>query len=449
MTVEMNSKLRNQLLLLLAVSLFLGILASCEGVSAVGRTKSQDGSSGPIRGNLTFTPSSEAFGSVLIGSTDSRDVTLTNNGEGKVLISRVTLEGNGFELRNGNSPFALDRSQSKTFTVTFAPQSAGNANGAVTIVSDASNPSLRLPLSGTGSMPGLLTTSAASLSFGDVIVGTSSSLYCTIRNAGGTSVTISQLLVAGLGFSIGDITTPLTLSPSQSTKLTVTFSPTSVAQSLGSITVKSSSSNSSLIIPFSGSGAAAAGQLSISPATIDLGSVVVGTSSRASASLTATGEDVTVTDAITNNSVFTVGGLTIPVTIGAGQSVPFTITFSPQITGLISGELAVISNAKLTTANALLTGRGIPLPRYEVTLAWDPSTSPNIAGYNLYRAVYSNTCGAFTKINPLPIPDTMYTDSAVESGISYCYAATALDSDDRESGDSNIVSNVQINNPKP
>jgi fibronectin type 3 domain-containing protein len=39
---------------------------------------------------------------------------------------------------------------------------------------------------------------------------------------------------------------------------------------------------------------------------------------------------------------------------------------------------------------------------------------------------------------------TSYTDSVVVNGTSYCYAATAVDSSNQESGYSNIASNVQI-----
>jgi len=42
---------------------------------------------------------------------------------------------------------------------------------------------------------------------------------------------------------------------------------------------------------------------------------------------------------------------------------------------------------------------------------------------------------------------TLYTDSNVVDGKSYCYAATAVNSSSQESGYSNIASNVQIPAP--
>jgi fibronectin type 3 domain-containing protein len=42
---------------------------------------------------------------------------------------------------------------------------------------------------------------------------------------------------------------------------------------------------------------------------------------------------------------------------------------------------------------------------------------------------------------------TLYTDAAVTDGTSYCYAATAVNTSNAESGYSNIVSNIQIPAP--
>jgi hypothetical protein len=42
---------------------------------------------------------------------------------------------------------------------------------------------------------------------------------------------------------------------------------------------------------------------------------------------------------------------------------------------------------------------------------------------------------------------TLYTDSAVVDGANYCYATTAVNTSDEESGYSNVVSNVQVPAP--
>jgi len=186
------------------------------------------------------------------------------------------------------------------------------------------------------------------------------------------------------------------------------------------------------------------GQLSISPSTVNIGTVATGSSGSGSGLLTASGANITVTAASISNSAFSVGGLSLPVTITAGQSIPFTITFSPQAAGSISATLTVTSDAQPSTATETLTGSGAAASTHTVDLSWTASTSSNITGYNVYRAVYTTSCGPYTKINSALNTTTLYTDSSVVNGTSYCYAATAVNTSNEESGYSNIVSNVQI-----
>jgi len=185
-------------------------------------------------------------------------------------------------------------------------------------------------------------------------------------------------------------------------------------------------------------------QLSVTPATLGLGSVVAGSSATASGTLTASGGSVTLTGATSNSTTFTIGGLSLPTTIAAGQSVPFTVTFSPQVAGSASAKLTFTSDATPSTTTEALSGTGAAASTHSVNLSWTGSSSPSISGYNVYRAAYSGSCGSFNRINAVVNTGTLYTDAAVANGGSYCYAATTLDSSNQESGYSNIVSNVQV-----
>jgi hypothetical protein len=175
--------------------------------------------------------------------------------------------------------------------------------------------------------------------------------------------------------------------------------------------------------------------------------VGVGTSGTASGNLTASGTDVTITAASTNNAQFNISGISLPATIPSGQSIPFTVTFSPQVTGAATATLTFTSSAQSSTTTETLTGTGTPASTHSVSLSWNASSSTNVSGYNVYRAVYTNSCGSFSKINSLLNTSTLYTDSAVTDGTSYCYAATAVNTNNQESGYSNIASNVQIPAP--
>jgi len=106
------------------------------------------------------------------------------------------------------------------------------------------------------------------------------------------------------------------------------------------------------------------------------------------------------------------------------------------------------ATAVLVGCAGVSTGGPEPVPpppsTHSVYLSWHASTSPDISGYNIYRAVYTNSCGSFSKINSELAMETMYTDSTVASSTSYCYTTTAVNAKKVESGFSEIVLNVQI-----
>jgi len=430
-----------------AAGAFSATVSVSSNASNVSTTLSLSGT-GVANGQLALNPTSQSFGSVTVGSQSNQIVTLTNNSASTVNISQASVSGTGFKLNGVTAPIALNASQSTTFTVTFAPQSTAPASGSVTITSDAPNPTLSMPLSGTGVALAALGSSPTSLAFGSVQVGNNQALAETVSNTGGSSLTLSQVGISGTGFTLSGITTPVTLTPGQSASFSVSFTPQSASSASGSLTITSNASNPMLTIPVSGTGTAAAGQLTANPSTLALGSVVVGTSGTASGSLNAIAANVTVTAASTNNSQFTVGGLALPITIPAGQSAPFTVTFSPPVAGAASATLTFTSNAQPSTATETLTGTGTPAPAHTVSLSWSASSSSDISGYNIYRAVYTSSCGSYSKINGSTLDTvTTYSDSSVTDGANYCYATTAVNSSNEESGYSNVVSDVQIPSP--
>jgi hypothetical protein len=400
---------------------------------------------GVTAGALTSNPTSLPFGSVTTGTKQTLSETVTNTGGTSITISQVGITGTGLSLSGVSAPMTLNAGGSATFNVSFAPQATGAVSGNVTLTSSATNATLTIPVTGTGVTAGALGSNPTSLPFGSVTVGGKQTISETITNTGGTSVTISQAGISGSGFTLSGITPPVTLTAGQSAIFSVSFAPKSAGAVSGNVTISSNASNTTLTIPISGTGTAAAGQLSATPATLPLGNVTVGSSGTAHGTLTAGGANVTVTAASTNNSAFSVSGLSLPVTIPAGQSTSYTVTFSPQTAAAASATLTFTSNAQPTTTTEALTGTGTAASTHSVNLSWTASTSSSISGYNVYRTTYANsTCGSFSKINSVLDTTTLYTDSTVVNGTTYCYATTAVDSSSQESGYSNIVSNVQI-----
>ena len=180
-----------------------------------------------------------------------------------------------------------------------------------------------------------------------------------------------------------------------------------------------------------------AGQLSVTPSSFSFGTVLVGNSKSLNGMLSATNSDVTVSSASWNGQGFALSGISFPATVPAGQSLSFTVTFTPQVAGSSTGSLDFVSNASNSVGTEALTGSGSQSSQHSVGLSWDPSSSP-VVGYNVYRGTQSG--GPYQKLNPSPQPGTSYTDVSVQSGVTYFYVATAVAPDLVESPLSNQTS---------
>jgi Abnormal spindle-like microcephaly-assoc'd, ASPM-SPD-2-Hydin len=395
-------------------------------------------------GQLATNPSTVNFGGIVIGNTVPQSVVLSNTGGSNLTISQTTVSGTGFGIGSLGLPLTLAPAQSVTLTTTFTPQSSGNLGGSVSIAysvpknkshgkgAPPSNGTATVSLTGTGITPGQLSANPSSLNFSNVQVLSSLTLMDSITNVGGASVTISQATVTGPGFSFSGLNPPLTLDPGASVTFSVVFAPLSAGSASGTITVTSNASNPTLTIPLSGTGTAQ-GQIAVSPTSQNFGSVTDGTSSSQPGSLSASVANVTVTSASLNNSEFSLSGISFPVTIAPGQSVPFTLTFAPQTAGATNGVLSFTSNAS-NAPTETLTGNGVAPPPHNASLSWTDGGS-GITGYNVYRGSVSG--GPYVKINSALDAIAAYTDDSVLAGQTYYYVTTAVDGSGGESGYSN------------
>ena len=179
-----------------------------------------------------------------------------------------------------------------------------------------------------------------------------------------------------------------------------------------------------------------AGQLVVSPSTLDFGKVAVGDKAAKTGTLSAGNARITVTSADWSGEGYSVSGVTFPVTIAAGQSVSFNVTFAPQKSGSSSGNIRFLSDASNSPNAAAFSANGVQAEAHSVTLSWSPSNS-NTVGYNIYRGTTSE--GPYSKINSSPQPKATFTDGLVQGGQTYFYVTTALNQHGKESKPSNQV----------
>lgn len=281
---------------------------------------------------------------------------------------------------------------------------------------------------------GILSTSSASLTFGNVAVGSSKSLPLTLSNSATQSATIqlSQVTVSGAGFHVSGVTPPIPLAAGQTFVVNIVFQPSVGGAASGSISIGSTAANPLLTLSLSGTGLAA-GQLGVSPSSMNFGNVTVGSSQRQTGTLTAGAFGVVVSSANWVGGGFSLSGLSFPVTLQAGQSVPFTVTFIPQAPGAASGSVSFLSNTNNSPGNESWSGTGVQQTPHSVTLTWNPDPT-GVQGYYVYRGGQSG--GPYSKVSSL-LPGATYTDTNVVSAQTYYYVVTALGTNSIESGYSN------------
>jgi fibronectin type 3 domain-containing protein len=171
-------------------------------------------------------------------------------------------------------------------------------------------------------------------------------------------------------------------------------------------------------------------QLSVSPSTLSFGNVTVGSSSSLTGTLTAGASDVIISSAGWNGEGYSVTGITFPVTVAAGATANYTVTFVPSVAGVSSGSISFVSNASNSPLAQPLTGTGTQSGTHSVALSWNASAS-NVIGYNVYRGTKSG--GPYIKLVSSPQPGTAFADATVASGSTYYYVTTSVDSEGAES----------------
>jgi Abnormal spindle-like microcephaly-assoc'd, ASPM-SPD-2-Hydin len=278
-----------------------------------------------------------------------------------------------------------------------------------------------------------LQPSQRSRNLGSVSIGSRKIVRETLTNASNTSLTISRAEISGAGFAFSGLSLPVTLPPGHSYTFSVSFAPKSSGSVTGSLSLLSSTGNPAMTIHLSGQGTAA-GSLSLGVSSLDFGAVGVGSSRSLAGTLTTNGSSVTISSATLNSSEFSLVGVSFPLTIAAGEKVPFTVKFTPQMGGTASAGIVFNGDASSSSSAQNLTGEGAVTSQHRVTLSWHAGHR-SAMGYNVYRSNSSN--GPFSKIDFVPGSTTSYVDRSVQSGRTYYYATTAVGRNGKESKHSN------------
>jgi hypothetical protein len=181
--------------------------------------------------------------------------------------------------------------------------------------------------------------------------------------------------------------------------------------------------------------AAATSSLTVNPSSLTFGTIAIGANSTIPTTVTNSGTaSVTISNVSISGAGFGAGGVSTGQILAPGQSASLSVSFTPSTNTGVSGSVTITSNATNSPTAISLSGTGVQAVPHNVALSWNASASP-VTGYHVYRGQASG--GPYTKLTSAPVASTSDVDGTVQSGKTYFYTVTSVDSSNIESGFSN------------
>jgi len=232
----------------------------------------------PLSGNgtapaVTLAPASTAFSQNVGTTSTATNVQLTNTGTAALNIAGITLTGANvgeFALvapTGGATPAcsfgasSINAGSSCFFGVNFTPASTGAKSASVSIGDDAANSPQTVPLTGTGTTPGVA-LSSTNVAFGNVNMGDSKAAApaVTLTNSGTGPLTITAINITGTDAAQFTQTNtcgalPATIAANGTCTITPSFRPTSTGpKNNASLSIADNAATSPQAVPLTGIG---------------------------------------------------------------------------------------------------------------------------------------------------------------------------------------------------
>ena len=203
---------------------------------------------------VTLTPTSLAWGSVVVGATGAaKTVTLKNSGTSTLGIDSIAPSGD-FALATSTKPCGstLAVGASCLIKVTFTPTQTGTRAGSLTITDSAANSPQTVSLTGTGAVQATLTPTTATYA-ATKVGATSAAKVFTLANKQAVALTGISASATG-DFSVSTTTCSTSLAAKTSCKISVVFKPTQTGTRAGQLQVNDSAVGSPQTSSLTGTG---------------------------------------------------------------------------------------------------------------------------------------------------------------------------------------------------
>lgn len=372
----------------------------------------------PVYISTPVSSSTINFIDTVVNSSSTQTLTVGNTGTAELTVSSIAVTGtNASDFSVDTTSFLiLEGGGDRTVNITCKPTASGSRTALITVTHNASGSPATYNLSCNGIAPIYTSSPSAgsSISFGDILVESTSNQTITITNTGTAELNITSSEISGIYASDFTVTPKvLSLSVAASQPVTITCTPDAGGMKTATLTIKHNADGSPAIYSLQCNGIApvyasnpAAGSNIVFDAT------VIGSNSQKTLEINNTGTaTLNVANAIvggTNASEFTVAPTSLSIQSGGGAQ-QLTITCTPTGAGMRTATLTVTHDAKDSPSTYTLTCFAVEPPVFSSV----PSVGSTIDFADVIQNTSSskhilvtNTGGAILKITDAVISGT-------------------------------------------
>jgi hypothetical protein len=206
-----------------------------------------------------------------------------------------------------------------------------------------------------------VTANPTSVVFNNATVGQTASQNVVITNTGAGNISVTQVALTQTGtlFTLGALTLPVSLTPTQTLTIAVKFTPTSAAPATATLNVSDTCQN--LAIPVSGNPTSV--KIGETPNPVAFPNTNLGSSSTASLTVINFGTGTLTVSALTfglTSSPFSVVSPALPININGTSTQTVMLKFTPTAVGAATDTLTIASNDPVTaTLPVTLNATGV------------------------------------------------------------------------------------------
>ncbi len=339
-----------------SLSLRATVLAALVGAVACGKSSTNTSPSPPATPTspgVALSVSALTFNTQAVGTASASQTVTVSNGTTPLNVSGVAVGGDFSQTNTCGSSLAAGATC--TVTVIFTPSAVGTRTGALTITDDASTSPQVVALAGTGGM-GQIALTPTTLSFSNLVVGSSGTQTVTIRNSGGATVNLFGVTTSGDFTQVSNCSTSVVAG--STCLINVKFSPSATGSRTGTLTINDDAPGSPHTVSLTGTGLAQGPSVFLIQNPLTFPPQAVGTSSRPSTvQFTNIGTGTLSISSIVASGDFSQTN-SCGATIAANGICTLSVVFTPTAAGARTGAVTITDNAPGGAQTIVLAGTG-------------------------------------------------------------------------------------------